>query len=154
MSAEFSSILPPVPSNSLMLQPAGLVMAFGPGVSMVHLVTAEANGTNKCESHHMGRLPGSESHFFIWICKLQAAEFLSSLRLEASLDTNEMKELFKAIDLDISEAHCASWRHPVQTCLNWKHDLGRELLAYYLQYFYKVYKYDVCLCMFDFCFWP
>jgi hypothetical protein len=33
---------------------------------------------------------------------------LTQPQRKASLDTNEMKELFKAIDLDISEAHCVT----------------------------------------------
>ena len=58
-----------------------------------------------------------------------------------------MKELFKAIDLDISEAHCASWRQPVQKCPNiiqidWRHDLRHEILAVFLQ----------CMFEFGFCF--
>ena len=43
-----------------LLQPVGLVLAFRPGLLwLLHLVTAEADGANKCESHHMGRLSGS-----------------------------------------------------------------------------------------------
>ena len=71
----------------------------------------------------MGRLPGSFVAFLLHgFENLQDFPLLNvSLkfetgRLEASLDTNEMKELFKAIDLDISEAHCASWRL-TQKCL-------------------------------------
>lgn len=57
-----------------------------------------------------------------------------------------MKELFKAIDLDISEAHCASWRPPKMLNKIGNMISGHELLAVFLQ---SMNKYDVCvLCVF------